>query len=356
MRIVRPTFPDLNDFAADFAEALDNGRVTNNGEHVQEFERALTEYLDCPTLVFSSGQTALMTMLAAAGVKDGDVICPSFTFCGTPHAIEWAGAMPIFSDIDDTLCLDGNKIRCSRRTKAILAVEPYGIRCDSFLLAAVAKAQNIPLLIDSAPAFGSHPIIDTESKARIFSFHATKPFSTMEGGALCSHDPEFFEVAAEIRNFGQDDKGDCFHVGLNGKMMEVCALIGRQQLKSWPATVKQRNANAILLADELSNIEGVRVVATPKDQRPIWTYFPILITEDFGKSRDAVMVKLAQKNIQTRKYYLPAHQMTCYQHMNCVLPVTDMVAAQVISLPFYSDMERGEIAYMAESIRQIQSE
>src|SRR5215813_4170626 len=195
LQIVRPLFPDISKYLIHLEAAFASGQVTNGGHWVLEFERQLSEYLEVPTLVFCNGQLALMTMLRAARVEGGEVIVPSFTFAATPHAVRWCGAEPVFADIvnDGTMCLDPADVerKISGRTVAILGVDPYGIACDYAALSEIGRRKGLAVLFDSAPSFGTRvngKLGGGFGDAQIFSFHATKAFTTMEGGCFCSHD------------------------------------------------------------------------------------------------------------------------------------------------------------------------
>ena len=354
MNIVRPDHPPFSEIARDFRDILRSGSVTNNGKFVQDFEQALTWHFDAPTIVFNNGQSALMAMLAALDVRGREVIVPSFTFCATPHAVRWAGGEPVFADIDPTtLCIDPLHVSSLQRnsTAAVLAVDPYGIQCD----VAPLSITGLPVLIDSAPSFGSYPD-RTRGDAQIFSFHATKPFSTMEGGALVTRDLDLLERAKMIRNFGQDGGGDCEMPGINGKMMEVSALIGLIQLKTWHDRSMKRKSHAADFGVALMGIPGVDVISTMSRQAPIWLYRPILINEDeFGMSRDAVVAELAKREIYARVYYRPCHLLSCYRQADYRLPVTEKISSQVIALPVYNDFKRSEIDHITQSLRAIQA-
>lgn len=356
--IVRPRHPTATQLLPQLQGILNSGQVTNNGPYVQQFEKSLTDLLGVPTIVFSSGMAAMIAMLRAVDVAGGEVICPSFTFCATPHAIVMAGATPVFADIDaETLTLDiyGVARSMTKQTRAVLGVDPYGICWEPPPL---IDGGNVSVLIDSAPAFGSE-IGDWHAAGRgdaqIFSFHATKPFSTMEGGALCSRDPLLIKRAQEIRNFGQSDDGDCRFVGFNGKMLEVCALIGLKQLEDWQHRVPRRVESAIRLRDALKDIPGLRVQRAPLGQSPVWLYQPVFIEPEFGRDRDSVMRELAAAGIQTRPYYRACHLLGCYVDKYTYLPVTERLSAQVISLPVYDNMADDEIAQIADAFKEIRA-
>jgi hypothetical protein len=270
LQIVRPVFPDINKFLAPFQAALASGQVTNGGHWVLEFERHLSEYLGVPTLVFCNGQMALMTMLRAAGVERGEVIVPSFTFAATPHAVRWCGAEPVFADIaaNGSLCLDPEDVehRITPNTVAILGVDAYGIACDYARLTEIGRRKGLKVVFDSAPSFGARvggSLVGGFGDAQIFSFHATKAFTTMEGGGLCTHDPGIFARAKAIRNFGQLGDGDCEEAGINAKLTEVCALIGIEQLKGFRAGAKRHRDGRQRGADDAVRFRRNR----PDDER-----------------------------------------------------------------------------------------
>lgn len=355
--IVRPRLPELPAIADRFSRALYQGHVTNNGEHVRRFERKLAEYVRARTLCFNNGQTALLGMLMAAGVKAGEeVICPSFTFCGTVAAIKMLGTVPVFAEVDAvTLTLDPADVekRITGNTAAILGVDVYGICCEYKALSAIAQTWNIPVLFDSAPSFGS--IVNAfptgnYGDAQIFSFHATKPFSTMEGGALCSNNETIIERAKQIRDFGQDDEKSCKLVGLNGKMLEVCALIGLENLKDWLEYCHKRTFRYFTFAHKLHGIKGLRITPTPQDQWPIWAYAPVFIEPEFGMSRDEVLKALHAKNIMARTYYSACHLLPAFANGQS-LPITELLASQVIALPIYSDFLEEEMNEIADTLR-----
>jgi dTDP-4-amino-4,6-dideoxygalactose transaminase len=360
--IVRPRFPKLAEFAEEFDRALATGPVTNQGPHAVAFEAELSDYLGVPTLVFSSGQAALMAMLGASGLTCKEVIVPSFTFCATPHAVVWAGAKPVFADVDPvTLTLDPEDVerRITANTAAILGVCVYGIACDYAALADVANRHGLKLFYDSAPAFGTRVDgrpIGHFGDGQIFSFHATKAFCTMEGGAFSTADGELFARAEALRNFGQRNGRAWGAAGFNGKMPEVAAMIGRRQLRTFEEARQRRLYVARRYREGLQDLPGLTMATPPANQEPIWLYFPIrLDPAAFGLSRDEATAALAADNILCRKYFdQPCHEMPAYQGGTPYpLPVTDLWASATIALPVYNDQTDEEIDYIVERIRAI---
>jgi dTDP-4-amino-4,6-dideoxygalactose transaminase len=362
LEIVRPTFPPVEGMLANFAKSLTAGQVTNNGPWVVKFERLLEDYLGVPIVVFSSGQVALMTMLRAAGITGGEVIVPSFTFAATPHAVVWNGAEPVFADTKDDMSFTIDPVdveaRITSKTVAILSVDPYGIACDYDALVAIGIRRGLRVLFDSAPSFGT--TVDGRriggfGDAQIFSFHATKAFNTMEGGCLCSNDKELIERARAIRNFGQGTGGDCAIAGLNGKMMEICAIIGIEQLKSFHTTAATRRRCAKRIGDGIADIDGVSVARPPAGQEPIWLYLPVVIDPvRFGCDRNEAANLLARRGLHVRKYYSPAcHQMSVYAQIRRQpsLPVSERLASSVLALPIYNDMTAEECDRIIEALQ-----
>lgn len=360
--IVRPRFPKLAEFADEFDQALAIGAVTNQGPQAVAFEAELSAYLGVPTLVFCSGQAALMAMLAGCDLAGGEVIVPSFTFCATPHAVVWAGATPVFADIDPvTLTLDPEEVerRITPKTVAILGVCVYGIACDYAALGEVADRHGLKLLYDSAPAFGTRVggrPIGHFGNGQIFSFHATKAFCTMEGGALSTTDPQLFTKAEALRNFGQRNGRAWGAAGFNGKMPEVAAMIGRRQLRTFETAGQRRLYVAGRYREGLKDLPGLEMATAPANQEPIWLYFPIrLDARIFGLSRDEAAAALAADNILCRKYFdQPCHEMPAYSGSpREQLRVTERWASATIALPVYNDQTDEEIDYIVGRIRAI---
>jgi dTDP-4-amino-4,6-dideoxy-D-glucose transaminase len=364
LNIVRPVFPSIKSFQTQFASALQSGQVTNNGPWVVEFERQLEAYVGVPTLVFSSGQAALMAMVKAAGIEGGEVILPSFTFPGTLHAVTWCGATPVFAEIcsAQSFVLDPRDVerKVTDRTVAILSVDPYGIASDYEALDDVGARHGISVLYDSAPSFGTKVngrSIGGYGDAQIFSFHATKAFNTMEGGCLCSHDSALIERARSIRNFGFVASGDSPFTGINGKMMEICALIGIEQLKTFDAAAAVRRRSAERIRRGLEMLPGLKIGQAPANQEPIWLYLPVVVENAaFGCNRDELADRLARENLFVRKYYSPpCHHLSAYMAVGpkVDLPATEHAAYNVLALPIYNNMIDEECDGIIEAFTRI---
>jgi dTDP-4-amino-4,6-dideoxy-D-glucose transaminase len=358
--IVRPVFPPLEDFYDSFSNSLKSGQVTNQSYHVRAFEKELTKKIGVPAIVTSSGQTALMLMLRATGIDSGEVICPSYTFCATPHAIRWCGAEPVFIDVSPkSFCITPKEAEkeINEKTKAILGVDVYGITCDYKGFETLGEKYGIKILFDSAPAFGSKVdgrYVGGYGDAQSFSFHATKGFSTMEGGALFSKSPELLKRAKALRNFGQGDNGDCVEAGFNAKMLEICAIIGRKQLKTLDQILSTREKIAKIYQKGFGKMEGLYFAEPSLNQNPVWLYFPIIIdSQKVGLSRDKLVDSLHAENLKVRKYFdPPCHLMTGYLSKK-KLPVTEQLSNNVIALPIYNDMIEEEAEFFVQGIEKI---
>lgn len=358
--IVRPSFPDLGLFAERFSRGLALGQVTNHGPAVAEFEERLSAWCGAPAVTCCNGQAALLLMLRAAGITGGEVIVPAYTFSATPHAVSWVGARPVFADIRNLVIdpADAER-RITADTVAILAVDTYGLACDYDALEGLGRKHGIKILVDSAPAFGTRVggrPVGARGDAQAFSFHATKPFTTMEGGCVVSRDETLLHRAAALRNFGQVRGADCDEPGLNAKMMEVCALIGLEQLATFDTVVSHRVHCARMLRDGLGGIPGLELPVWPDGQDPVWLYFPVLVDPvAFGMTRDRLAEALGRENIRVRRYFdIPCHHLGAYAaHQQISLPETERVAGTVLALPVYNDMTEAEYAGIVEAIRVI---
>lgn len=364
MNIVRPVMPDLSEFEADFRACLISGQVTNNAQWVVAFEQRLREFLEVKfALAFCNGETALICMLKAAELE-GEIIVPSYTFSGTVHAAIWSGLRPVFADIDEasfTISAVAVEERVTPKTSAILAAPVYGNPCDNAALQELAERRGLTLLYDSASGFGSTyggRRLGGFGKAEIFSFHATKVFGTMEGGALTTNDPELYERARLLRGFGQIGAVDCGLAGLNGKMMEVAALVGLRSLEKYEAVLAHR---ARIEADYdrfLGGIPGVKLQKVTRGSTATRLFQAFLLDPDaFGLNRDELIEALRRDNITARKFLdPPVHRMTYYREVfgDVHLPVTERVAASAVALPFPSNMTFEEVRGISTTIGALQ--
>ena len=363
LNIVRPVFPDLSTFEADFRSALQSGQVTNNSRFVVEFEQRLADYLGVKhALAFCNGEAALTVMLSVDGLK-GEIIVPSYTFSGTVHAAIWNNLRPVFADIDArTFTIDPAAVeaRIGPQTAAIMAAPVYGNACDNDALQAIADRRGIPLYYDSASGFGctyKGKRLGGFGRAEIFSFHATKVFATMEGGALTTNDSTFYETARQLRSFGQAGLVDCATAGINGKMMEIAALVGLRSLDTYDEVVAHRVKMGAEYEKRLSAIPGLAVQQVVPGNLSTRLYMAAVVNADvFGFTADETAEALKLEGIVGRRFLdPPVHKMSYYRkHFGDVsLPVTEAVASNALALPLYSDMTMDELTRVTDAVRAI---
>ena len=367
--IVRPVLPRLDALAGRFQAALASGQVTNMGPHSRELEAGLAAYVGVKhCLVFCNGEAALIAMLQAARLPRGaEVITPAYTFSGTAHAIAWNDLVPVFADVDpDTWTLDpaDAERRITSRTAAILAAPLYGNPADNDALADLAKRRGVRLFFDSASGCGSRyrgRPLGSFGEAEMFSFHATKVYLTMEGGALCTNDSALFEAATMIRNFGKNGReADCEFVGFNGKMTEVCALVGLELLPGLDEVVEHRNRVADRYRQGVRGLPGLRHQWAQTHGVSSWLYYQFLVDEEeFGLTRDELITALTAENLAARRFNFPCnHQLSCYRHLGTPpsLPAAEYVAGHSIALPVYSDMTMDEVDGITACVRAVYQE
>ena len=365
LNIVRPVLPALATFADEFQAALKSGLVTNNSKFVVEFEQRMAAYLGVKhALPFVNGEAALTIMLNVDALE-GELIVPSYTFSGTVHAAIWNNLTPVFADIDRrTFTIDPASVeaKITPRTAAILAAPVYGNACDNDALQAVADRRGIPLYYDSASGFGctyKGRKLGGFGRAEIFSFHATKVFATMEGGALTTNDDRFADRARQLRSFGQAGLVDCASAGINGKMMEVAALVGLRSLDTFDEVIAHRAAITADYVARLSKIPGLTVQQVPAGNLSTRLYMAMLVDpQAFGLNADELAEALKPENIVARRFLdPPVHKMSYYRGRfgDISLPVTEFVAGNAVALPLYSDMTSREVEIITNAVRDLQA-
>lgn len=361
--LTRPGRPDIDAVVRDVRAILESGALTN-GPTVGRLEREAAEYLGVRHCVAVASCTAgLMLVLRAAGLS-GDVVVPSFTFAATAHAVAWNGLRPVFSDIDPaTLTLSPEAVMrtIGVRTSAILATHTYGTPCDVEGLADAADRWGIRLFFDAAHAFGSRrggTPVGGFGDAEVFSLSPTKVLVASEGGIIATDDDILAERCRVGRDYGNPGDYDCLFVGLNGRMSEVHAAIALASLKGLEERIARRNALAGRYREALAEIPGISFPAVPEGDRSTYKDFTILVDpEGFGLRAEALAEALAAEGIETRRYYAPpVHAMQAYRTQagtNGSLPVTERVAARVLSLPMWAEMEDRQAVMVAEAVARI---
>lgn len=345
LHVGRPNIGNRQRLMERFNDALDRRWLTNDGIYVREFEQRLAEFMQVEhCVVVSSGMMALTLMIRAAGLK-GEVIVPSFTFVGTPHALAWSGVTPIFCDIDATShTLDAARVEelVTPRTTAILGVHLWGNACNVGALDVVARRHSLKLLFDAAHAIGcTHEGkgIGTYGFASAFSFHATKCLNSLEGGAVTTQDAALANDVRLMRNFGFSNIDHVECVGVNGKLNEMSAAMGITSLESFDEFVAADRRNYELYREGLAGIPGVRVVEYEDGEKHNYHFVVLEIDANaFGASRDVLRDVLWAENVLARRYFTPpCHRMQPYADLyplaGARLPVTESLSNSVLSLP-----------------------
>ena len=361
--VTRPALPPLDEFVEYLRKIWDTRILTNNGPFHQQFEKELAEYLGVKYLsVFANGTLALVTALQALRIT-GEVITTPFSFVATTHSLWWNNIKPVFVDIEpDYFNLDPEKIEAAitPQTTAIMPVHVYGNPCRVDEIQHIADTYGLKVIYDAAHAFGvtvNGNSILNYGDLSVLSFHATKTFNTIEGGAIICHDEKTKKRIDFLKNFGFADELTVVEPGINAKMNEIQAAYGLLQLKHIDEYIAKRKSIAELYRRELSGIKGIRVLNDIDRMKHSYTYFPILIDSGaYGQSRDAVYERLKANNIFGRRYFYPLiSQFPTYRGLPSAkpenLPVATTVAEQVICLPIYPDLEAEIIEIIVEIIK-----
>lgn len=355
--VTRSSMPTPEEYFAEIAPLWESRWLTNCGAKHQELQSKLEEYLEVPNVSpFTNGHIALETALQALELgKDGrdEVITTPFTFASTTSAIVRSGLKPVMADVKPGDCtIDPEKVEAlvTERTCAIVPVHVYGNICDNDALTAIANRHGLRLVYDAAHAFGvrtQETPVAAMGDASMFSFHATKVFNTVEGGAVCYTDDVLRAKLEQRRNFGLDGEDEAF-AGGNGKMSEFHAAMGVCNLRHVEGEIARRAATDARYRERLSGIPGIRFVAG--NQPGIrWnrSYEPVVIDpKAFGATRDEVFSALGEQGILTRKYFYPCtNEFSCYEGMldPKATPIAHKLAQNVLCLPMYADLTEADV-------------
>ncbi len=343
---------DTDTIAHKISKILQSGQLTNNGTQLKLLETELIQYLQIPHIsLFCNGTIALLMGLKAMALT-GEVITTPFTFPATIHALEWLGLTPVFCDIDEeTMCIDADKIEAliTPKTSAILGVHVYGMACDIAKIQTIADKHQLKVIYDAAHCFITQ--LNGKSIAHygdmvMFSFHATKLFNTVEGGALICRDDEIMKKLRLIKNFGILAENEIICSGLNGKMSELHAAVGRENLKNLHHEIAKRKEVFACYQQHLQDTLHIKLLTYPDRLTPSLQYYPIRFMVE--EMREKAYIALQENNIFARKYFYPlCSNYPCYQHLPSAkpkdLPIANHVVEQVLCLPFYGDLSANNI-------------
>lgn len=361
--VTQPSLPDLKEFIPYLEQIWDNKILTNNGPFHQQLEKELANFLGVPYIsLFVNGTLALVTALQVLRIT-GEVITTPYSFVATTHSLWWNNIKPVFVDIEPDFCnIDPEKIEAAitPRTTAILPVHVYGNPCKVERIQEIADIYGLKVIYDAAHTFGVNyngQSICNYGDLSILSFHATKVFNTMEGGAIVCHDAATKKRIDYLKNFGFAGETTIMAPGINSKMNEMQAGLGLVQLKHYSANTKKRKAIAEIYRNELVDIDGISLLTNPELTDTNHAYFPIFVDEKiFGISRDQLYEKLKENNIFGRRYFYPLiSEFSMYKSLDSAkpenLPVATKMANKVICLPIYPNLELDSLSYICNVIK-----
>lgn len=382
INVTRSSMPPFEEYIEKIRPLWDSAWLTNMGELHGEFQRALQEYLVVPEVsLMVNGHMALEMTLQALHLE-GEVITTPYTFASTTHAIVRNGLTPVFCDIQRENCtIDVTRIEelITEKTTAIVPVHVYGQVCDVNAIYEIAKKHNLRVVYDAAHAFGERvehsricqemvetlPLRQEEEgdntigignfgDASVFSFHATKVFHTVEGGAAVYSDHRIGERLYRLKNFGIMSETDVDGIGANAKMNEFQAAMGICNLQRIDGEIAKRRERVLYYREQLADAKGIRLLPVQEGIYSNYAYFPVFFEEEFGKTRDEVYRLLRRENIYARKYFYPITSgFRCYEerYHAADTPVAKQISEQVLVLPLYADLPLQEIDRICGLIR-----
>lgn len=358
--VTKPFLPPFEEFSFELRRIWDSYILTNYGPIYSELSERLKKYLLVDNLaLFVNGHQALENGISTLDIK-GEVITTPFTFASTTHAIVRAGLTPVFCDIrSDNYNIDEEKIEdlITEKTSAILPVHVYGTPCDVEAIGKLAQRYNLKVIYDAAHAFGvriGDRGIASFGDISMFSFHATKVFNTIEGGALVYSEPSLGKQIILEQNFGIANAEEVLRPGTNAKMNEFQALMGLVNLKYVDGEIQRRKIKVGRFRDLIREIPGVKVL---EDMDPKvssnYAYFPVLISEDYGISRDELVEIMQKNNIFPRKYFYPlVTDFACYRgKYRGEIPVAKHIADRILCLPLWGEISDNAIDLIITTLR-----
>lgn len=361
--VTSPLLPDLDEFHSLLQDIWQRKWLTNNGHYHQLLEKALAEYLGVPYLsLFTNGTLPLITALQALRIT-GEVITTPYSFVATTHSLWWNGIKPVFVDVDEkTGNIDPDKIEAviTPKTTAIMPVHVYGTPCDTKRIQEIADKYGLKVIYDAAHAFGvwqdGVSILEAGDMSTL-SFHATKVYNTVEGGALVCHDEATKKLIDYLKNFGFAGETEVIAPGINSKMDEIRSAYGLLNLKQVDASIERRKLVSQKYKDAFVKVEGLRFLEDIEGVKHNYSYFPIFIDEEkYGMTRDELYAKLKENNILGRRYFYPLiSEFATYKGLDSSnkenLPIAHKLADSVICLPMYADLIDEDVDRVIEVVQ-----
>lgn len=361
--VTSPLLPNLDEFTDSLKEIWESKWITNNGQFHQKLEAALAEYLKVPYVsLFTNGTLPLLTALQALRIT-GEVITTPYSFVATTHALWWNGIKPVFVDIDpSTGNIDPQKIEAAitPRTTAILPVHVYGKPCDTETIQAIADKYGLKVIYDAAHAFGvevnGESLLNAGDMSTL-SFHATKVFNTIEGGAMVMHDEKTKQRIDYLKNFGFANEIEVVGPGINSKMDEIRSAYGLLNLKQVDAAIAARQKVAVAYREALRNVDGISFWDDMPGVRHNYSYFPIFVdAKKYGMTRDELYMKMKAQGIWGRRYFYPLiSEFSTYRGLESSRPENlvnaHRMADTVICLPMHHELNEEDVERIVDCIK-----
>lgn len=359
--VTRTSMPPYEEYINEIKDIWESHWLTNMGPKHNQLENELKNYLKVENIsLFTNGHNALELTLQAMNLN-GEVITTPFTFASTTHAIVRNGLTPVFCDInpiDFTIDIEKLETLITDKTSAIVPVHVYGHICNVEEIERIAQKYGLKVIYDAAHAFGiqyKEKGIGAFGDASMFSFHATKVYNTIEGGAVCYHDKDLGHELYKLRDFGIKDAETVDGIGSNAKMNEFCAAMGLCNLRHVEDEILKRKKVVECYRENLSDIKGVQLSPIQKHVKPNYSYFPVVFEESiFGSTRNEVFKALAENNIFARKYFYPlTNAFDCFHNkFNPNLTPTALhISKRVLTLPLYAELDLDNVRKICEIIR-----
>ncbi len=360
--VTKPSLPDLKDFIPYIEKIWENRWLTNDGPFHEKFEEELAKFLGVKYIsLFTNGTLALVAALQVLKVS-GEVITTPYTFVATSHALWWNNIKPVFVDVEPDFCnIDASKIESAitPKTTAILPVHVYGNPCEVDKIQEIADIYGLKVIYDAAHAFGvkyNNTNICNYGDLSILSFHATKMFNTMEGGAIICNDAATKKRIGYIKNFGFLNETSVVAPGINSKMNEIQASLGLLQIKMHEKNLYKRKLITELYKSGLHEVKGIRFLYQKSEVDYNYSYFPIFVLDDYPISRDELYDHLKKNNIYSRRYFYPLiSHFPMYKGLESSNPnnlvVAEKIASQVICLPIYPDLSHDDVKKIISLIK-----
>lgn len=362
--VTRPSLPPLDEFTEYLKDIWESGILTNGGPYHQLLEQKLCEFLGVKHIsLFANGTLALITAIRALGLS-GEVITTPFSFVATTHALWWNGIKPVFVDIEPETCnLDPLRIEAAitPETTAILPVHVYGNPCNVYEIQKIADHHGLKVIYDAAHAFGVEyhgQSICNFGDLSVLSFHATKVFNTMEGGAIVCNDLAHKQQIDYLKNFGFAGETNVVSIGINSKMNEMQAVLGLLQLNHHSKNIAIRKQISEVYRYELDGIKGLRLLNHSSDTDYNYAYFPIFVDEfEYGMSRNSIYEILRDNKIFCRRYFYPLiSDFNMYKDFDSAtennLLVSKQLTNEVICVPIYVGLTNSEIMQVCKILKK----